>query len=383
MSSTARYARQLALPGFGSSAQQSLADANVLIVGAGGLGSIVIPALAAAGVGSGTGSLHLVDDDEVELSNLHRQTVHSTADIGRPKVDSAADRAIAINTDTTVIRHRFRLGPGEIMGLLADADIDLVIDGSDNFETRYLVDDAATLADVPLVWGAVSQYGGQAGLSWASHGPRYRDLFPHAPTDGSILSCEAGGVLPTTVGVIGSIMATEAIKVLTGVGTLSLGRVTMFDGLSGGFRELRYERDPAGARQVSLDDHLHRTPGSSSPGGAPTDTAPPPHEPRHAGRTITARELAAGVGETVLLDVREPWEAEIARLPGSTLMPLGSLPETVRQLDRDVPVVVYCHHGIRSESALRLLLERGYSAVHLEGGIDAWSRLVDPTVPRY
>lgn len=378
MSSTARYARQLALPGFGPTAQQHLADARVLVVGAGGLGSIVIPALAAAGVGSGDGALHLLDDDDVELSNLHRQTVHSTADIGRPKVDSAADRALAINTEATIVRHRLRLGPGEIMGLLADAGIDLVIDGSDNFETRYLVDDAATLADVPLVWGAVSQYGGQAGLSWASRGPRYRDLFPHPPTDGSILSCEAGGVLPTTVGVIGSIMATEAIKVLTGVGTLSLGRVTMFDGLSGGFRELRYERDPDGARQVSLDEHLHRTPGSDAASATATH-----HEPRHAGRTVTAQELAASADEAVLLDVREPWEAEIARLPGSTLMPLGSLPETLSLLDPDVPVVVYCHHGIRSESALRLLLERGYSASHLEGGIDAWSRLVDPSVPRY
>ncbi|WP_285035336.1 ThiF family adenylyltransferase [Plantibacter sp. ME-Dv--P-095] len=379
MSSTARYARQLALPGFGLAAQRRLADARVLIVGAGGLGSIVIPALAAAGVGTGDGAIHLVDDDEVELSNLHRQTVHSTGDIGRPKVDSAADRALAINSDATIVRHRLRLGPGEIMGLLADARIDLVIDGSDNFETRYLVDDAATLADVPLVWGAVSQYGGQAGLSWASRGPRYRDLFPHPPTDGSILSCEAGGVLPTTVGVIGSIMATEAIKVLTGVGTPSLGRVTMFDGLSGGFRELRYERDPAGARQVSLDEHLHRTPG----GDAASAASAAPHAPRHGGRTITAEQLAASDDGSVLLDVREPWEAEIARLPGSTLMPLGSLPETLHGLDPKTPVVVYCHHGIRSESALRLLLERGYAAVHLEGGIDAWSRLVDPAVPRY
>lgn len=378
MSSTARYARQLALPGFGSGAQHLLAEASVLIVGAGGLGSIVIPALAAAGVGSGSGAIHVVDDDDVELSNLHRQTVHTTADIGRPKVDSAADRALAINTDTTIVRHRLRLGPGEIMGLLADHDIALIIDGSDNFETRYLVDDAATLANIPLVWGAVSQYAGQAGLSWASRGPRYRDLFPHPPTDGSVLSCEAGGVLPTTVGVIGSIMATEAIKVLTGVGTPSLGRVTMFDALSGGFRELHYERDPAGARQVSLDEHLHRVPGSDA-----AAATPPQHEPRHAGRTITAQELAAGVGDAVLLDVREPWEAEIARLPGSTLMPLGSLPETVGDLDPDVPVIVYCHHGIRSESALRMLLERGYTAMHLEGGIDAWSRLVDPAVPRY
>lgn len=378
MSSTARYARQLALPGFGSSAQHLLAEAKVLIIGAGGLGSIVIPALAAAGVGSGSGAIHVVDDDDVELSNLHRQTVHTTADIGRPKVDSAADRALAINADTTIVRHRLRLGPGEIMGLLADHDIALIIDGSDNFDTRYLVDDAASLANIPLVWGAVSQYAGQAGLSWASRGPRYRDLFPHPPTDGSVLSCEAGGVLPTTVGVIGSIMATEAIKVLTGIGTPSLGRVTLFDGLSGGFRELRYERDPAGARQVSLDEHLHRVPGSDTPEATPTS-----HEPRHAGRTISAQELAAGVGDAVLLDVREPWEAEIARLPGSTLMPLGSLPDTVRDLDPEVPVIVYCHHGIRSESALHLLLEHGYSAMHLEGGIDAWSRLVDPTVPRY
>ncbi|MGK9148238.1 ThiF family adenylyltransferase [Plantibacter flavus] len=375
MSTTARYARQLALPGFGLAAQERLAEATVLVVGAGGLGSTVIPALVAAGVGSGGGALHLVDDDTVELSNLHRQTVHSTADIGRPKVDSAADRALAISPDTTVVRHRLRLSAGEIMGLITGAD--LVIDGSDNFQTRYLVDDAATLADVPLVWGSVLQYSGQAGLSWASRGPRYRDLFPHAPADDQALSCEIGGVLPTTVGVIGSLMATEAIKVLTGVGTLSLGRVTVFDALSGAFREVRYERDPAGARPVSLDEHLHHEP-------EPAATHPAsPHAPRHAISTITAEELSAGISDAVLLDVREPWEVEIARLPGSTLIPLGSLEEHVGELDPNVPLVVYCHHGIRSETALRFLLDRGYSAVHLDGGIDAWSRLVDPSVPRY
>ncbi|MCU1406003.1 MAG: molybdopterin biosynthesis protein MoeB, partial [Glaciihabitans sp.] len=226
---TYRYARQVSLPGFGPAAQAALESARVLVIGAGGLGSSVLPALAAAGIGT----IGVIDDDLVETSNLHRQYVHSPVDVGRAKVFSAADTLARLNPAVAVIPHHERLNAENTLALFADYD--LVIDGSDNFPTRYLANDAAALSDIPLVWGAVSQYAGQAGVAWAARGPQYRDLFPVPPAPGSVLSCAVGGVLPTVCAVIGSIMATETIKILTGVGEPLLGRVTTFDALTGGF----------------------------------------------------------------------------------------------------------------------------------------------------
>jgi sulfur-carrier protein adenylyltransferase/sulfurtransferase len=374
----ARYSRQLALPGFGADAQQKLGIARVLVIGAGGLGSATLPALAAAGVGAGeTGAITIVDDDRVELSNLHRQHVHSTDDLGRPKAESAAESMRAINPHVTVHVVEQRLTSDNARQLVRDHD--LVLDGSDNFATRYLVADAVTLEARTLVWGAVNQYGGQAGAV-APGTPGYRDLFPTPPPPGSVPSCEVGGVLPTTVGVIGAIMATEAIKLITGVGRPLLGRVTTFDALSGSFRELSYDHDPTAQPVTDLIDYeAFCAEPSAVAESAKTSTAADP-------RTVSAAELAAELDRNeplVLIDVRETWEAEIASLPGALVIPLGTVPAVVGDLDPGARYVVYCHHGIRSLSGLRILEDAGLTSRHLEGGIDAWAQTVDPTMARY
>lgn len=357
----ARYARQTALPGFGASGQERLAAASVLVIGAGGLGSTVIPALAAAGVGT----IGIVDDDTVELSNLHRQHIHGTSDIGLSKVQSAMATVAGLNPDCRVIPITDRLTAENALELFSR--FDLVLDGSDNFATRYLASDAAELTGIPIVWGAVSQYGGQVGTT-TPDSPGYRDLFPTPPPPGSVLSCAVGGVLPTVCGVIGSIMATEAIKLITGVGTPLIGTVSTFDALSGRFRELRFDKDPTAAPVTGLIDY------DAFCGLAPDVTA------------LSPAELAArlGAGEPLtLIDVREPWEAAIASLPDAKLIPLGGLAHVLDELDPAEPVVVYCHHGIRSEQARLLLASRGFAVAHLAGGIDAWARDIDRELARY
>ncbi len=352
----ARYSRQVTLPGFGAAAQARLSTARVLVIGAGGLGSSVIPALAGAGVGT----IVVVDDDRVELSNLHRQHIHSMSDIGANKAASAAASVAALNPEVLVDVISERLTSATALDLFADCD--LVIDGSDNFPTRYLADDAARLTGIPVVWGAVSQYGGQVGVSWAAQGPTYRDLFPVPPAPGTVPSCEAGGVLPTTVAVIGAIMATEAIKVLTGVGDPLVGRATTYDALTGHFRSLEYAADPTAAPVTGLIDYAAFC---------------------GLGDSLTPMQLAARVGDYTLLDVREPWEAELVSLPGSVLIPLGSLGARLDELDRSLPVVAYCHHGVRSASARLLLADNGFDASDLAGGIDAWARDYDCSLARY
>jgi molybdopterin/thiamine biosynthesis adenylyltransferase/rhodanese-related sulfurtransferase len=341
------FARQVALPGFGVEGQAALGRARVLVVGAGGLGSAVIPALAAAGVGS----IGVIDDDTVEASNLHRQLAHGVADVGRSKVASVADRVAALSPSTVVTTHDERLTAENALALFADYD--LVVDGSDNFPTRYLVNDAAVLSGIPVVWGAVSQYSGQAGVAWAARGPHYRDLFPTPPAPGSVLSCEEGGVMPSTVAVIGSIMTGEVIKVITEVGRPLTGRVCLFDGLRGTFREIAYERDPAAEQITELIDY-----------------------DLFCGVGLSAQALATMLDQVTLIDIREQWEADLATIPGSRIVPLDEVPASG-------DLVLFCHHGVRSAHALEVLAARGIRARHLEGGIDAWSRLVDPTVARY
>lgn len=355
----ARYSRQLVLPGFGADAQQRLERARVLVIGAGGLGSHVLPALAAAGVGT----LGIVDDDTVELSNLPRQLMHGTEDVGTAKSRSAAASIQRLNS-TAVVLHELRLAADVALPLFAQYD--LVVDGSDNFPTRYLAADAATITGIPLVWGAVSQYGGQASVALPG-GAGYRDLFPTPPPPGSVDSCEVGGVMPTTVGIIGAIMATEVIKVLTGVGSPLSGRVTTYEALGGGFRELSFERSSEPVTEL-IDYEAFC--GVVSTGSTP-----------EAG-SITAAELSTADGLT-LIDVRETWEAEIAALPGALVIPLGTLPEVMADLDPAEEYVVYCHHGIRSQRGLAILEAAGLRARHLDGGIDAWARTIDPTMTRY
>jgi adenylyltransferase/sulfurtransferase len=371
---SSRFLRQRVLSGFGADAQRALADAHVLVIGAGGLGSAVIPALAAAGVGT----ISIVDDDTVEASNLARQTIHGPADVGRPKVDSAADAVSRLSPDTTVIRHNARFVDKNSFDLLLDAD--LLIDGSDNFATRYLANDAAAIRGIPMVWGSAAQYSGQVGVAWDERGVDYRDLFPVQPSDDDALSCELVGVLPTVCAVIGSMMAGEALKLLTGIGEPLIGRVASFDALTGTTREIEYRRDPDAARPGSLEER----------------TAVREPDPE---RSVTPAKLdqllagptTAGIHEKppLLLDVREAPEASFVSLPDSVLIPLGQLPDRLDEVaelagGRDGSIVVYCHHGVRSARALETLEKAGFTrARHLTGGIDAWSVQVDPELARY
>jgi molybdopterin/thiamine biosynthesis adenylyltransferase/rhodanese-related sulfurtransferase len=365
---SARYARQRILNGFGRDAQARLAAAHVVVIGAGGLGSTVLPALAAAGVGTIT----IVDDDSVDASNLHRQTLFRAGDVGRPKVDAAADALAALAPDVTIVRHGIRFAPGATFDLLLDAD--LLIDGSDNLETRYLANDAAAIRAIPLVWGSALRYSAQVGVAWDERGIDYRDLFPEQPGDDGD-TCEVAGVLPTVCAVGGAMMATEAIKLLTGVGEPLIGRVAVYDALTGTTREIAYTRDPGAPRPGSLEERT-------------TLRDPDPE------RSVSAEQLAkllagpttAGVHEAppLLLDVRERPEASFAALPDSVLIPLGELPDRLDELPRDRSIVVYCHHGVRSARALEVLEKAGFDRVrHLTGGLDGWSVTVDPEMPRY
>ncbi|GAA1822057.1 ThiF family adenylyltransferase [Agromyces salentinus] len=389
-----RFSRQLMLPGFGEVAQRRLAAARVLVIGAGGLGSALVPSLA----GSGVGTIGVVDDDIVELSNLHRQLSHGVADVGRPKVDSLADTVAAIDPACRVVRHRERLTSANIADLLADYD--LLVDGSDNFPTRYLANDAAVLAGIPLVWGSILRYHGQVGLSWPAFGPTYRDLFPVPPSPDEVLSCEQGGVLPSICALVGALMTTEVVKVVTGVGEPLLGRVVTVDALSGRTREIAYEAVADAAEITSLIDYelfcglaptgptaaTQPTDGADSTDAASGASGPGAAGAASALRGVSAAEVLARVraGEPLrLLDVREPAEAALRRIAGSSLLPLGDLAAGAEPAAGDAPLVVYCEQDLRSRRAARLLLERGHpDVVYLVGGIDRFASVAGDLVER-
>ncbi|MBB5633515.1 adenylyltransferase/sulfurtransferase [Cryobacterium mesophilum] len=383
----ARYSRQLALPGFDDVAQRRLANARVLVIGAGGLGSASVPYLASAGVGT----IGVIDTDVVELSNLHRQIVHGVADIGRSKLDSIADTVAGIDPATTIIRHDVRVDSSNILDILADYDV--LLDGSDNFPTRYLANDAAALTGKPLVWGAILQYHGQVGVAWAGHGPTYRDLFPTPPAPGTIPSCSEGGVLPSVCAVVGAIMGAEAIKLITGIGRPLLGTVTTYDALSGRFREIDFAADPDSSPITELIDYEAFCGISSEPVRGDEKSAvgsdlEPNFEPGFdPGFEIDARRLAdlLADGDPIqLIDIREPYERAIAAIEPSELIPLGTLVHRIDEIRRDIPVVLYCHTGVRSASALAFLRESGFhNASHLVGGIDSYSATVSPALVRY
>lgn len=378
----ARHSRQLMLPGYGELAQRRLRAARVLVIGAGGLGSAVVPALA----GSGVGTIGIADDDVVELSNLPRQLSHGVADLGRPKADSLADTVAAIDPGCVVVRHAERLTAANLPGILADYD--LLVDGSDNFPTRYLANDAAHLAGVPLVWGAILRFHGQVGVAWRGHGPGYRDLFPVPPAPGEVPSCELGGVLPTLCLTIGAMMANEVVKIVAGLGEPLLGRVLSYDALSGRSREIPYTVALDAEEVTGLVDYelfcgftgvdAASTEASERIGSdAATDTSAAP---------ISAAELLARLrsGETLrLVDVREPAEAELRRISGSTLLPLGELLGGAEPPAGDGPIVVYCELGMRSARAARALAARGHDAVvSLDGGIDRFAGVAAEYVHR-
>lgn len=358
-----RFARQRILAGFGPDAQARLADAHVLVVGAGGLGSAILPLLAAGGVGI----LTVVDDDTVAESNLHRQTLHTAADVGTNKAESAAARLRALSPDADIRPLTARFEPGATFDLLLD--VDLLVDASDNPATRYLANDAAAIRGIPLVWGSALGYAGQVGVAWDEKGVDYRDLFPDEDASTGD-TCDIVGVLPSVPAVIGSLMATEVFKLLTGLGEPLLGRVAAYDALSGRTREIEYRRDPEAPRPGSLEERTSM-----------------PDADHLADSSVDAPELAgelAGPTPPLLIDVREPWEAELVSIPGSTLIPLGELPARAGELDSDADIVLYCHHGMRSDRALQFLQRLDFSRVrHLTGGVDAYAVKVDPSLPRY
>ncbi|GAA4163998.1 adenylyltransferase/sulfurtransferase MoeZ [Gryllotalpicola daejeonensis] len=388
MADLARYSRQLMLPGFGAGGQAALEAARVLVIGAGGLGSAVLPQLAAMGVGT----IGIVDDDLVDETNLHRQTLYAPYDVGAPKAARAAARLRELNPEVSVRVHLDRLSSDNALALFAEYD--LVIDGSDNFPTRYLVDDAATLTGIPSVWGAVHQFGGQVGISWDAQGPTYRELFPVPPEPGTVPSCAEAGVLPSVCTVVGGLLVSEAVKLITGIGAPLLGRVVAYDARGGGFRELAYGRDPERMPVTGLVDYeafcgvsvsIRTSSESTSEASAPTSDSQ--EEEMDVPDEISAEALAAmrEAGEAIqLVDVREPWEAEIASLPDSVLIPSRQLVARWSELDPAAPTVIYCHSGYRSAIARDQLRQLDFESVtSLAGGIDAWSRQVDPAVPRY
>jgi len=380
-----RYSRHLLLDRLGEEGQRRLRAARVCVVGAGGLGSPVVLYLAAAGVGR----IGIVDGDDVELSNLQRQVLHATADVGTPKVDSAARRVEALDPGVEVVTHHLRL-TAENADLLADYDV--VVDGTDTFVSRYLINDACVRLGLPEVWGSVLAFDAQVSVFWGRPPAgvpaiQLRDVFPDPPAPGQVLSCAEAGVLGALCGQVGSLMATEVVKLMTGVGRPLLGRILVVDALAARWREIpvvgRAASDPG-------DTRAGRGAPSAMPGAMPQRSAERRGADAPAGPRLgelSATELAALLAKdrVRLVDVREPAERAIAVLPGALALPLGELlAGGWRTLPTDRPLVAYCHVGVRSRQAGLALLAAGLPEVaHLTGGIDAWSRDVDPSVPRY
>jgi len=371
-----RYSRHLVLPEVGLEGQARLKAASVLVVGAGGLGSPVALYLAAAGVGR----LGLLDFDRVDASNLQRQVLFGSTSLGRPKVDAARERLADLNPEIRIETHEARLTSQNALELLGGYDV--IVDGTDNFPTRYLVNDACVMLAKPNVHGSIFRFEGQASVFDATRGPCYRCLYPDPPPPGMVPSCAEGGVLGVLPGVIGVIQAIEAIKLVLGRGDTLIGRLLLFDAWSMSFRELQVRKDPDCPRCGAHPDGAGLIDYEQFCGLTPTEQAMAAAAPWEIG----ARDLKALVdrGEVTLVDVREPHEAAIARVAGSVLIPLRTLPDRVSELDRGREIVLMCHHGQRSQRALELLRQSGFARLkNLRGGIDAWSREVDPAVARY
>ena len=369
-----RYSRHVMLPEIGVAGQERLKAARVLCLGAGGLGSPAALYLAAAGVGT----IGLVDDDRVALSNLHRQLLHGTKDVGRPKTESARERLRDVNPQIEVRLHACRFESANAEEILRDYD--LIVDGTDNFATRYLSNDVAVFARKPNVYGSIFRFDGQTTV-FAPHlgGPCYRCLFPEPPPPGAVPSCAEAGVLGVLPGIVGTMQAAEALKLILGIGEPLIGRLVHFDALKMKFREFNLKRDPdcpvCGERPtitepIDYEMFCH---------GAPDLTKAVPQIP------VRELERRMNSGQPfVLLDVREPFEFEMARIEGANLIPLGELPARWEELDREKEIFVFCHSGGRSERAAEFLRSAGFPKVaNVAGGIDAWSEEIDPDVPRY
>jgi adenylyltransferase/sulfurtransferase len=358
-----RYNRQLVLPELGLKGQQRLRESSVLVVGAGGLGSPVALYLAAAGVGT----LGIVDDDVVEVSNLHRQVLHGTSDIGCKKTASAADAIRRLNPHVLVREHQERFNAEGADSLLEGYDV--IVDGSDNYPTRYAVNDACARANKVWVYGSVEKFSGHVSVFGAPNGPCYRCIFPEPPSPRSTASCEEIGVLGAVPGVVGSLQATEALKWIAGIGEPLVGRLLQLDLEHGEIRTIHFERrKDCPTCSARADEPSARSNG---------ETMEADIEPAElAQRLVESQPLQ-------LLDIREPWEWSIGRIGEPELLQMGELEGRVGELDQSRELIVYCHHGTRSSLAAQWLRSRGYRARNLVGGIDRWSREIDSSVPRY
>ena len=379
----ARYSRHLILPEVGMAGQQKLKAARALCIGAGGLGSPVALYLAAAGVGT----IGIVDFDEVDYSNLQRQIIHGTPDVGRSKLASARSKLNALNPEVEVVTHEMALSSQNALALFADYDF--VVDGTDNFPTRYLVNDACVLSGKPNVYGSIFRFEGQASVFAAADGPCYRCMFPEPPPPGLVPSCAEGGVLGILPGVVGTLQATEAVKLVLGAGEPLVGRFLLFDALKMRFRELKVRKDPdcpVCGEQPTVTGLIDYEQFCGVAPSADAPAAPSAADPAAAG-AATVEELKRrieGNDAFLLLDVRETREFEICRIPGSVHIPLGELPSRLSELAGRGDIIVHCKSGVRSGRAVRLLREAGYAgARNLDGGILAWIDRIDPTLPRY
>ena len=372
-----RYSRHLIIPDVGMTGQKRMKNAKVLVIGAGGLGSPALLYLAAAGVGT----LGIIDFDTVDESNLQRQVIHGQSDIGKSKAVSAAESVAEINPLVKVILHEERLENDNVLGIFAGYD--LILDGTDNFATRYLVNDAAVILGKPYVWGSIYRFEGQASVFWAQEGPHYRDLYPEPPPPGMVPSCAEGGVLGVLCASIGSIMVNEAIKLITGIGDPLIGRLMVYDALEMRYTTLKIGRDPNGAPITELMPDYEAFCGAISEEAA--DAA--------ADSTISVttldgwlKERADGGRDFVLVDVREPNEYEINKIPGSILIPKGEFlnGNAIEKLPQDKQIVVHCKAGPRSAEVLAVLKGAGFAdAVHVGGGVVAWVNQIDPSQPSY
>lgn len=369
-----RYGRHLVIPDVGVAGQRRLKNARVLVIGAGGLGSPTLLYLAAAGVGT----IGIVDFDVVEESNLQRQVIHGVSDLGRSKADSARAAINELNPLVRVQLHEQRLEASNAVALFDGYD--LIIDGSDNFATRYLVNDAAALAGKPYVWGSILRFAGQVSLFWHDapdgRGVTYRDLYPDPPPAGTVPSCEQGGVLGVLCATIGSVMATEAVKLITGIGEPLLGRLLVYDALQMSFRTIAVHKDPAVPAITELDDYAQLC-GIPTTGDAGPAVSISPGE---------LRMLLDSGRPPMLVDVREPAEWEINRIEGARLIPRSMIDsgEALAQLPTDRMMVLYCKTGVRSAAALAALAKAGFAdAVHLRGGIQAWAEQMQPDMVMY
>lgn len=373
----ARYSRHLIIPDVGTTGQRRLKNARVLVIGAGGLGSPTLLYLAAAGVGT----LGIVDFDVVDESNLQRQVIHGTADVGRSKAQSARESILEINPHVDVRLHEFRLDASNAVALFEQYD--LILDGADNFATRYLVNDAAVLARRPYVWGSIYRFQGQVSVFWDAVPDGYgvpgitlRDLYPEAPPPGTVPSCAEGGVLGVLCASVGSIMATEAIKLITGIGESLLGRLMIYDALAMSYRTVQLSRDPDRVPVTELIDYDAFC-GVEPTADVQADDAITPQE---------LRELIDTGADIAIVDVREPVEWDIVHLPGATLIPKDRIlsGEALAELPQDKRLVLHCKTGIRSAEALAAVRRAGFAdAVHLQGGVIAWAHQVDPSLPVY